>query len=595
MKTVGKQLQDARMAKGWSPEMAARETKIKVDRLHDLESDDFSNFSSPTYARGFVRTYARALGIDEYRILRQLDNKLPEDDNATFVNDSGVPYMPEPSQVSKPFEVGKGVYIAGGVGLATLLLIGFILVQSYRAGYFASSTPVVAPPSTNVAAAVPDTGPARAMPADSNAAPVPLPVDTEAPMASASATPIDTNAAPRAMPVDPAALAASSNAPAAAPAAIPVAPIASADNSAPSVNQPAPAPVASPAPVDANAPATAVATPAPTPAPADANTPATPAAAPVATPVVATTPPAEPPVTATTPAPAPVAAPSAPAPSATPEAPTVATTIPTPAPGDAVTPTVPMTTASPPRALPVDLNALNASETNAPVADTAPASEESQTVHSLSARSSNSHTSVTMHHDDLVPPQGTAAGPIIYPVATPVTGAPDNAAPQVASAQSSTGDVPPVVDASPGPSSLGPASVTGPDASAETGAPLAAPAPAAPDSAAAFTGTASPADSSAPAGTTTTNSGDKFHGKRLVLTASHDSFIRVIALDGPNAGQVSYSSVLHGGQSISFDGRKYSINVGDPSAVDIALDGINYGPHSDNSAPDTFTVESHVP
>jgi hypothetical protein len=35
--------------------------------------------------------------------------------------------------------------------------------------------------------------------------------------------------------------------------------------------------------------------------------------------------------------------------------------------------------------------------------------------------------------------------------------------------------------------------------------------------------------------------------------------------------------------------------MGDPSAVDIALDGVNYGPHSDNSAPDTFTVESHVP
>ena len=60
-----------------------------------------------------------------------------------------------------------------------------------------------------------------------------------------------------------------------------------------------------------------------------------------------------------------------------------------------------------------------------------------------------------------------------------------------------------------------------------------------------------------------------------------------------NAGQVRYSSTLHGGESISFNDRKYSINVGNPSAVDIALDGINYGPHSDNSEPDTFTVESH--
>jgi cytoskeleton protein RodZ len=558
MKTVGKQLQDARMAKGWTPEMAARETKIKIDRLHDLESDDFSNFSSPTYARGFVRTYARSLGIDEYRILRQLDNKLPEDDNATFVNDTGVPYMPEPSQPAKPFQVGKGVYIAGGVGLATLMLTGFILVQSYRAGYFASSTPsTTATPSTNVAAAVPDTGPARAMPADSNAAPVPLPVDTEAPMTPASASPIDTNAAPRAMPVDPTALAST-------PAANP-------DANPDSTTQPANVPVATavnPAP-----PMAAPVNPAP-----NATTPN-----PDATAIAVTTPPAT--------------APISPAP---PVAPTVATTLPpvAPAPADSTAPVVPTTTATPPRALPVDLNALTSpAATNAPVADTsvapAHAQEVTHTVHSLSARESNSHTSITVHHDD-IPPQGTAAGPIIYPVATPVstvTGTPDNSTTQVASTQATPNDVPPVVDAASGPSSLGPTSVTAQDTgtSADTGTT----APAAPDSAAAFTGTSAPNDGSSPA--TTTASSGKFHGKRLVLTASHDSFIRVTALDGPHAGQSLYSSVLHSGQSISFNGRKYSINVGDPSAVDIALDGINYGPHSDNSAPDTFTVESHVP
>jgi len=579
MKTVGKQLQDARMAKGWSPEMAARETKIKIDRVLDLEGDDFSNFSSPTYARGFVRTYARALGIDEYRILRQLDNKLPEDDNATFVNDTGVPYMPEQSQVSKPFQVGKGVYIAGGVGLVTLLLIGFILVQSYRAGYFASSAAPVAAPTTNVAAALPDTGPARAMPADSNAAPVPLPVDTQPAIATTSSTPIDTNAAPRAMPVDPAALASASN----APDSVPVAPVA--------------APVDT-TPADANPPAATPVNPAPAPAPVvpTTTTPvATPASEPAATAVVP----------APTPAPVSPAPVSTPAPAATispaPEAPAVATTIPTPAPGDATAPTVPTTTATPPRAQPVDLNALDSSAaTNAPVADAAPAAtpapEEHHTVHSLSARDSNAHTSVTVHHDD-IPPQGTAAGPIIYPGTTPVstvTGVPDNAAPQLASAQPAPSDVPPVVDA---PSSLGPASATGADTgtSADTGTPAPAPAPAASDSAAALTGAPASGDSSSPGAAPTTNSGDKFHGKRLVLTASHDSFIRVTALDGPHAGQSLYSSVLHSGQSISFNGHKYSINVGDPSAVDIALDGVNYGPHSDNSAPDTFTVESHVP
>ena len=100
------------------PELAARETKIKVERIRDLENDDYSHFSSPTYARGFVRTYARALGLDEYKILRQLDQKLPEDETGTFVPEGGLPYVPEPSV--KAMHVSSaprtGLYVVLGAG-----------------------------------------------------------------------------------------------------------------------------------------------------------------------------------------------------------------------------------------------------------------------------------------------------------------------------------------------------------------------------------------------------------------------------------------------------------------------------------------------
>ena len=83
--------------------------------------------------------------------------------------------------------------------------------------------------------------------------------------------------------------------------------------------------------------------------------------------------------------------------------------------------------------------------------------------------------------------------------------------------------------------------------------------------------------------------------KRLVLTASRDSFVQVSSLDGTDTDKPIYAAVLHGGQSVGFDGRRFSINVGVPSAVDIKLDGVNYGPHSDATQPETFTVESHQP
>ena len=99
------------------------------------------------------------------------------------------------------------------------------------------------------------------------------------------------------------------------------------------------------------------------------------------------------------------------------------------------------------------------------------------------------------------------------------------------------------------------------------------------------------AQTNAPAATDATTDSDK----RLVLTASQDSFVRVTNLDAPDAEKPLYAAVLHSGESVGFDGHKFSINVGIPSAVDIKLDGVNYGPHSDQDAPETFTVQSHLP
>jgi hypothetical protein len=211
--------------------------------------------------------------------------------------------------------------------------------------------------------------------------------------------------------------------------------------------------------------------------------------------------------------------------------------------------------------------------------------------HSLSARASNSRPKPVVDDSDsdsVAATTGAPAptGPVVYPpgsaptATSTATGLPDSAAPQVASAQEPSGDVPPITDT---PSSLAPSAVSS-QANVESAS----------SNDPALTGGAS-GDSSNTGAATTSHTGDKFHGKRLVLTASHDSFIRVISLDGSNAGQVRYSSVLHSGKSISFNDHKYSINVADASAVDIQLDGVNYGPHSDTSSPDTFTVESHTP
>jgi hypothetical protein len=108
--------------------------------------------------------------------------------------------------------------------------------------------------------------------------------------------------------------------------------------------------------------------------------------------------------------------------------------------------------------------------------------------------------------------------------------------------------------------------------------------------AAAATGNVASADTAAPASPAMEGGAGS-----LMLRASRDSFVRVTSLDPVRGQQVLYASVLRSGQTLSFGGHKFSVNVDIPSAVEITLDGVNYGPHSDRNSPETFTLQSHQP
>ena len=61
---VGARLRDAREARGLSIEAVARTTRIAPHWLRSIESNDVTGFPPGPYARGFVRAYARELGLD---------------------------------------------------------------------------------------------------------------------------------------------------------------------------------------------------------------------------------------------------------------------------------------------------------------------------------------------------------------------------------------------------------------------------------------------------------------------------------------------------------------------------------------------------
>ena len=61
---LGKKFQEARIARKLTLDEAARMTKIRPSRLAEIEADDFSQFPSLTYAKGFLQIYGKFLDVD---------------------------------------------------------------------------------------------------------------------------------------------------------------------------------------------------------------------------------------------------------------------------------------------------------------------------------------------------------------------------------------------------------------------------------------------------------------------------------------------------------------------------------------------------
>ncbi|MFT4055226.1 MAG: helix-turn-helix domain-containing protein [Novosphingobium sp.] len=112
--SVGSQLRAGREALGKSRADIASQTKIAERHLIALEEDRLGDLAARTYAVGFARTYARAVGLDERMIAAKVREQLD--------NDSGerVEYVPS-------FEPGDPARVPTR-GLVWVAVIGVIVV-----------------------------------------------------------------------------------------------------------------------------------------------------------------------------------------------------------------------------------------------------------------------------------------------------------------------------------------------------------------------------------------------------------------------------------------------------------------------------------
>ncbi len=66
---VGSSLRAARANQGMSVEDAANRLRLMQRQIEAMETDDFASLGQPVFARGFVRNYARLLGLDPEPLL----------------------------------------------------------------------------------------------------------------------------------------------------------------------------------------------------------------------------------------------------------------------------------------------------------------------------------------------------------------------------------------------------------------------------------------------------------------------------------------------------------------------------------------------
>lgn len=207
MEGLGQKLKEARLARGLTLDEAGRLTKIRPGRLEEIENEDFSQFASLAYAKGFLLIYGKFLEVDVTPYMEAFET-------SEHVTTDGYAYLqdaPEP-EPSRPVVVrrrssgngGRGSLLPFVIGVL-VLVIGFTAMKWILEVQRLKPRPVPAPgtsPMTSATASDRIVAP-RAQPADNSTPSAPAPVVTPAPTATATAVPSLTPFVPSAAPAEP--------------------------------------------------------------------------------------------------------------------------------------------------------------------------------------------------------------------------------------------------------------------------------------------------------------------------------------------------------------------------------------------------------
>ena len=143
---LGRKFQEARKARNLSLEEAARLTRIRQSRLAEIEADDFSNFPSLAYAKGFLQIYGKFLEVDVSPYLDAFETSGPFTvDGYSYLQDAPAPKAPRGHRSPRRTENARPSLVPFLIGIA-ILVAGFSFLR------FISKLNQIAPHPTEAAA-----------------------------------------------------------------------------------------------------------------------------------------------------------------------------------------------------------------------------------------------------------------------------------------------------------------------------------------------------------------------------------------------------------------------------------------------------------
>ena len=143
MEGLGKKLKDARLARNLTLDEAGRMTKIRPGRLEEIENEDFSQFASLAYAKGFLLIYGKFLDVDVSQYLEAFEtSESVTVDGYAYLQDNPEPPPSRPAVSRRPRRTSRSRSSGGGglgggnrssfaplvIGII-VLVVGFIAIR----------------------------------------------------------------------------------------------------------------------------------------------------------------------------------------------------------------------------------------------------------------------------------------------------------------------------------------------------------------------------------------------------------------------------------------------------------------------------------